>query len=833
MKSAKYFLVIAFSLLFSLSPLSYQVFPAHSDDSSDYEELTGYSEWSGDMVISKNIDILEGATLVIKKGTNITFKGKVFLYVDGKLDARGTVKEPIKFRFEQTGDGSFYSSFYSISVYDGGEATFRNVDIKDGGEYQAPGPPPVPIGENGSKFINQAYANSLMMLGAIQFMGGKLEMDHCNFHDNKLAFYSEERDMSGVKVNRSTFQNNIEDVVNLNYSNADFRYNFWGRENGPDMDKIIGDVNSSYWTDQRIKHDPVIVIPGILGSMPSYLLFGKLTLDPVFHVYDNLYQEFKNDGYSEGEDLFAFPYEWRDSNVDNAKLLASKIQEIKEKNHWPKVDLVAHSMGGLLARQYIESDYYQNDVDQLVTLGTPHEGAPADYLTWESGDINVPYSTNILDILAEKMFKQEAKENGYSNLFEYIRKRPIESIRDLLPIYNYLYSTSDNSMRTYPNSYPTNSFLENLNLSDNVSKLNQVEFDNIIGNGKSTVMGIRVGKPSMQSGSTWEHGLPEDYDSLSGNHGLQKGDGDGTVPLYSSQSEIIPADYELSLKSDHLGLPANAKKDVLEILTGIRFENVSSDNSYAKNVMMFFVFSPVDIQVVDKDGHRVGKDFATGKNINEIPGAYYSGFGTDNEFLTIPDPEDGGYKLITRGTGSGNYKVEIAEASDDSQSQIAISKTTSSGQQDEFAINLADQKVTSPSADQSTGSGTDTAGPSSSSAGSDSDSHKDNDKSDKDSNNKKDDGKTANSSSIAPAGKIASSVAKTLGITNSNNEIAGDETQNQNQSEDNNPDTTSSRKNILYDALKLILASAIVLFVAYYRKKIRSVFLKQKPGQSQ
>jgi hypothetical protein len=40
-----------------------------------------------------------------------------------------------------------------------------------------------------------------------------------------------------------------------------------------------------------------------------------------------------------------------------------------------KVDLICHSMGGLLARQYIQSNYYAYDVHKLITLNTPHAGS--------------------------------------------------------------------------------------------------------------------------------------------------------------------------------------------------------------------------------------------------------------------------------------------------------------------------------------------------------------------------------------------------------------------------------------------------------------------------
>ena len=50
---------------------------------------------------------------------------------------------------------------------------------------------------------------------------------------------------------------------------------------------------------------------------------------------------------------------------------------------------------------------------------------------------------------------------------------------------------------------------------------------------------------------------------------------------------------------------------------------------------------------------------------NKIDGAYYTGSDTANEFATIPNPEDGDYTVVTEGTGSGDYKVEVAKISED------------------------------------------------------------------------------------------------------------------------------------------------------------------------
>ncbi len=56
--------------------------------------------------------------------------------------------------------------------------------------------------------------------------------------------------------------------------------------------------------------------------------------------------------------------------------LRNAIQTIKEQTDTKKVSIVAHSMGGLVARSYIDSHDYAQDINNLIMLGTPNEGAP-------------------------------------------------------------------------------------------------------------------------------------------------------------------------------------------------------------------------------------------------------------------------------------------------------------------------------------------------------------------------------------------------------------------------------------------------------------------------
>lgn len=61
--------------------------------------------------------------------------------------------------------------------------------------------------------------------------------------------------------------------------------------------------------------------------------------------------------------------------AENADVLANYIARVKRASGAQMVDLVAHSMGGLVARMYIARVMQERDVAQLITLGTPNGGS--------------------------------------------------------------------------------------------------------------------------------------------------------------------------------------------------------------------------------------------------------------------------------------------------------------------------------------------------------------------------------------------------------------------------------------------------------------------------
>jgi pimeloyl-ACP methyl ester carboxylesterase len=112
-------------------------------------------------------------------------------------------------------------------------------------------------------------------------------------------------------------------------------------------------------------------------------------LIPDLHLIPGLW---KIDGYSKlsaylqrqfavtpGRNFFAFPYDWRRDNRVAARRLKDQtdrwLREWRRQVPDAKLILVAHSMGGLVARYFLECLEGWRDTRRLVTFGTPYRGS--------------------------------------------------------------------------------------------------------------------------------------------------------------------------------------------------------------------------------------------------------------------------------------------------------------------------------------------------------------------------------------------------------------------------------------------------------------------------
>ncbi len=402
-----------------------------------------------------------------------------------------------------------------------------------------------------------------------------------------------------------------------------------------------------------LPREPVIIVPGILGSWKRQ---GEWVIDPILHTYDNLYNTLKQAGYMPDMDLYTFAYDWSVSNALTAWDLKNRINEIKTANNVSLVDLVVHSMGGLVARQYIESDYYDNDVDQVIFLGTPHIGATKTYLKWEgAAGFDGPK-----EYLFKKILQIKAYIDGYDDLYDYIHNE-VQSVQELLPIYDYLVDKDTGQLRDYPENYPQNTFLENLNSAENLQKFidSGVNASNIVSDSDAGTLNTITVEDSDDD-KLWEHGEPDSYGY---------GDGDGTVPIHSAKGFI--GDYSTVINAAHKDLPTAARQQVAVLLDeSLMIDDLGGDSELVEmdDFLFISIHSPVDVLITDSNGSQAG---AGGDPDNQIQGAFYSG-EDDPEFITIPNPVSGDYTIKVIGTGAGEYEIEITYLNDNGEEEVKI-----------------------------------------------------------------------------------------------------------------------------------------------------------------
>src|SRR6266487_389804 len=120
-----------------------------------------------------------------------------------------------------------------------------------------------------------------------------------------------------------------------------------------------------------------------------------------------------------GENFFEFPYDWRLDNSISAARLASTalnwLENWRERHPEARLVLIGHSMGGLVARYFLEVLGGWRHARMLITLGTPHRG-----------------SVKALDFLVNGVRKRIGPVT-LVELTELIRSLP--SAYQLLPIY--------------------------------------------------------------------------------------------------------------------------------------------------------------------------------------------------------------------------------------------------------------------------------------------------------------------------------------------------------------------------------------------------------------
>lgn len=266
-------------------------------------------------------------------------------------------------------------------------------------------------------------------------------------------------------------------------------------------------------SDINNKKRPVIFVPGLFGSMGNEIVPG--TGDWSFGIAGLVYEPFigmlETMGYKLDDNLFIAFYDWRKSCSHSArKYLLEKIKHAKRKTGAKKVDLICHSMGGLVARSYVQSDYYNSDVEKMILMATPNAGSPPSFSYWTGGelpessleDMNLIrlYMVIYLWIIGE-MYK--------GNKIEEIHKH-FPGLKDLVPCKDYgdyLYYMKKDDITVFKpqdEMKTQNTFLDELNNNMDIIEERRIKVTLIAGTGEETVVFLQI-VPSDENGK-WVDG---------------------------------------------------------------------------------------------------------------------------------------------------------------------------------------------------------------------------------------------------------------------------------------------------------------------------------------
>jgi hypothetical protein len=428
------------------------------------------------------------------------------------------------------------------------------------------------------------------------------------------------------------------------------------KELWPNVKEMVFSISDNYLDGLMLNDfgsDPQSSVK--VGQIIKYISFNAFN-EPLFKkdFYGNLIDSFKKDGYIENENLFTVPYDWRLSMEDSVSLLDRKINEAKNKSQTGKVNIVAHSMGGLLLKEYL-SKYSNTNLHKIIFAGVPQFGVPYSYKILNYGDD--------LGVLVANRGEVKKIAQNMPSMYELLpSEKYIERAGSYLKDFrngNSLYLNYNNSLSYMmkDNLDSRNSKLISLsqnfhNSIDNLSFSN-LDVYNIVGCGLPTISGFNF------------------YDN--GDVDILRSDGDGTVPVASSVGNNDLKNYfVLGQKNgiNHTGLASDPLTVgfMIKIIDGNENNSLpigiskyqsqcSASDQTEKKFIEFSADNNIKMGVYDSQNRYTGID-SSGKLLLGIPNSSYDEI-SGNKFIMVPYLNN--YKVVDKTDKNVDFSIKIKE----------------------------------------------------------------------------------------------------------------------------------------------------------------------------
>jgi len=468
---------------------------------------------------------------------------------------------------------------------------------------------------------------------------------------------------------------------------------------------------------------PVILVPGIMGSDATWdanLIYPGLPEKiPAPQSKLELHNTIDKAGWDtikialyDNYQTYDCPYDWRlhfeekyDGKLPFEQYLLPLIKKAKDPDddgvdEWPRVDIVAHSMGGLLVRSYIQSEHYNNDIGKFAMVGTPNHGSLNVYDIWEGGDPKLfedalklvcggaPYFyTHTVDKMYDGKFDLKLFDyDRYNFICEYATWKKgmnqnnvlslawsdCKSARQLLPTFACLNDNGDEKKISTPRN--ENLWLEDLNytasinywrmMSKNKDKPGAVQTRIFGSSGQATVWKIDV---DMANKGRYADGKPTKY--------YTDVAGDGTVLWDTSAKLGEDVDAATPSSGEHAGLI----KENAGAITGFLNEGRTFSSALARSAQRSMavetsaelgitVAGMTGVFVTVPGGQRSGFDDSVFGVYEEITGATMERDG-DRTGMRLPNPATGTYTITFTGSEAGVVSLTLSYRDNEASGQ--------------------------------------------------------------------------------------------------------------------------------------------------------------------
>jgi len=452
------------------------------------------------------------------------------------------------------------------------------------------------------------------------------------------------------------------------------------------------------------KDTPVVLVPGIMGSSQWYWgIVPRLPDDEPASASDLYIHAEKTTGFQQLKKtlkdldytVVECPWDWRmQCGKAYGEYLRDKLDEALKKSTTGKVHIVAHSMGGLVVRAYIQSEDYLGDIDKVAFVGTPHLGSSNPYYMWEGGDPKtaddltdkgLTSGLNLYTNSIEELWKDTYKKKGWDkDKHDKIREFLRDKTKSLLELmYTGSFLTDTFSYWAVGTSGNINTWLKDLNagsngygspasvMSKDGSSGTKVEARLFVGDkGASTISRVIMALKKGSAGAAndlYEDGIPRNEKPKESN--VVWGTGDGTVPYDSAVYPYTEGWAALCPKksdNSHSSLINDFVGEIVDFLDPQAGSDAAMAVSETTTTAELSVGITGDMRVLvtDPQSRKTGADPATGTPVTEIPDSQCA-FDAGGGGSAIENPAAGTYQITYFGGADRDFQLDIEYRDDD------------------------------------------------------------------------------------------------------------------------------------------------------------------------